>query len=83
MLVLTRKKDQKILIGNDIVISVSDIKNDQVKLGIEAPRNVRVYRYEVYKSIQAENRLAVLSQIDAIENIPDDYLPQEYPKHHS
>ena len=47
-----------VVIGDDVRISVVDIRGDQVKLGIEAPRNVKVYRQEVYDAIQAENREA-------------------------
>ncbi len=59
MLILARKVDEQIIIGDDIVISIVDIKGDQVKLGIQAPQNVKVYRHEVYEAIQKENRAAV------------------------
>ena len=55
MLVLARKLDQRIMIGDDVEISVVEIKGDTVKLGIVAPRSVKVYRYEVYEAIQQEN----------------------------
>lgn len=55
MLVLARKLDQRIMIGDNVEISVVEIKGDTVKLGIAAPRSVKVYRYEVYEAIQAEN----------------------------
>lgn len=58
MLVLTRKCDEKITIGDDIVVSVLDIKGSQVKLGIEAPKGVAVHRSEIYERIQDENLLA-------------------------
>ena len=61
MLILSRKKDESIIIGDDIEISIVDIKGDHVKLGIKAPRNVKVYRQEVYKAIQQENEAAVKS----------------------
>jgi carbon storage regulator CsrA len=48
MLVLTRKINEAIMIGDDIEIAVVDIKGDQVKLGIRAPRSVKVFRHEVY-----------------------------------
>ena len=54
MLVLSRKKDEKIVIGDDIKIMVIDIRRDKVRLGIEAPRNVTVHRREVYEAIQKE-----------------------------
>ncbi len=61
MLILSRKKDENIIIGDDIEISIVDIKGDHVKLGIKAPRDVKVYRQEVYEAIQRENKAAVNS----------------------
>lgn len=58
MLVLSRKKGQSIMIGNDIEISVIDIQGEQVRIGINAPGNVKVYRKEVYEEIIRENREA-------------------------
>ena len=58
MLVLSRKKNESIRIGDDIEIVVVDIKGDQVKLGIKAPRDISVHRAEVYEEIQRENREA-------------------------
>ena len=62
MLILLRKIDQKIRIGDDIVITLIDVKGDQVKIGVEAPSNVKVYRQEVFEAIQSENKAAA-SQI--------------------
>ena len=62
MLILSRKIDQKIRIGDDIVITLIDVKGDQVKIGVEAPSNVKVYRQEVFEAIQSENKAAA-SQI--------------------
>ena len=62
MLILSRKIDQKIRIGDDIVIPLIDVKGDQVKIGVEAPSNVKVYRQEVFEAIQSENKAAA-SQI--------------------
>lgn len=58
MLVLGRKKGEKIIIGNDIEIEVLSIDGDQVKLGISAPRLIDVHRHEVYEAIQRENNEA-------------------------
>ncbi|MGI6541614.1 MAG: carbon storage regulator CsrA [Limnochordia bacterium] len=54
MLVLTRKRDESIVIGDDIKITVVDVRGDQVKLGIEAPREISIHREEVYNEIQLE-----------------------------
>jgi carbon storage regulator len=61
MLILSRRVNEKIVIGDDIVVSVVEVRGDQVKLGIEAPRNVKVYRQEVFDAIQEENRRAAAS----------------------
>ena len=58
MLILARKINESIVISDSIHVSVVDIRGDQVKLGIEAPRHVKVYRQEVYEAIQEENREA-------------------------
>lgn len=58
MLVLTRKKDQAIIINDNIEISVLDIQGDQVRIGINAPRSVSIHRKEVYIEIQQENKKA-------------------------
>tara|TARA_R110001592_G_scaffold37943_3_gene125893 strand:- start:221 stop:442 length:222 start_codon:yes stop_codon:yes gene_type:complete len=70
MLVLTRKENESIMIGNDIEVKVLDLKDNQVKLGIVAPRSVAVHRREVYLAIQAENaQAAAAPSIDGISNL--------------
>lgn len=54
MLVLSRKKDEKIIIGEDITLMVIEIRGDKVRLGIDAPREVAVHREEVYEAIKRE-----------------------------
>jgi carbon storage regulator len=66
MLVLARKVDESIMIGDQIEVSIVDIKGDQVKIGIAAPKNVKVYRKEVYLAIQKENIEAVKAKPDII-----------------
>lgn len=58
MLALSRKKDEAIIINDDIEIKILDIKGDQIKLGISAPKSVPVYRKEVYLQIQNANKEA-------------------------
>lgn len=58
MLILSRKIDQKIRIGDDISLTIIEIRGDQVKIGVEAPKNVKVFRQEVFDEIQKENRAA-------------------------
>ena len=62
MLILTRKTNESIIIGDTIEISVVDIKGDQVKIGIKAPDDVKIYRKEVYDAIQKENAAALRSK---------------------
>ncbi len=58
MLVLSRRKEQSIIINDDIEITVLDIQNDQVRLGIRAPKNVSIHRKEIFLEIMEENRKA-------------------------
>jgi len=55
MLILTRKLGERIAVGDDIVITLLDIKGSQVKLGIEAPRHISIHRQEIYEKIRQEN----------------------------
>jgi carbon storage regulator len=54
MLVLSRQRDESIIIGDDIVVTVVDVRGDKVRLGIEAPTKIPVHRQEVYDAIQKE-----------------------------
>ncbi len=69
MLVLSRKKDESIIIGDDIVITVVDIKGEQVKIGVTAPKTVSIHRKEVYEAIQEENRAAANSQMQNLSGL--------------
>ncbi len=62
MLLLTRKIDESIVIGDDIIIKVVSAEDGKVKLGISAPRDVSIHRFEVYLSIQEENRQAAVNK---------------------
>lgn len=67
MLVLTRKKGESIMIGDTIEVKIIAVEGDQVKLGIDAPRSVKVHRSEVYKAIQEENKAALNASIDLLK----------------
>lgn len=71
MLILTRKVGEAVAIGDDIQISVVEIKGTQVKLGIQAPKNIEVHREEIYQKIQEENRRAALVSKDVIAAAED------------
>lgn len=62
MLVLSRRRDETIMIGDDIEISIVDIKGDTVRIGINAPRSVTVHRKEIYEAIKAENMATIQKQ---------------------
>ena len=59
MLVLSRKRDQRIMIGNEVCLTVVDVRGDTVQIGIEAPKSVPVYREEIYRAILEANRDAL------------------------
>ena len=70
MLALSRKKNEAIVINNNVEITVLEVKGDQVKLGISAPKEVPVYRKEVYVQIQEANKAAMnLTDADALKKI--------------
>jgi len=61
MLVLSRRKGESVIIGNDIKVTIIDVRGDQVRLGIEAPRSVSVHREEIYQQVLDENAAAARS----------------------
>ena len=70
MLALSRKKGESIVLNNDIEVTVLDIKGDQVKIGISAPKSVPIYKKEVYLQIQDANKAASESAgIEALKNL--------------
>lgn len=81
MLVLTRRLNQSIKIGDDIEITVIEVRGDQVRLGVAAPRDVAVHRKEVYLQIQQENRAASAptdaSSLDAVGDALSDRTRQK------
>ena len=69
MLVLSRQRDESIIIGDNIVVTIVDVRGDKVRLGIEAPREVSVHRREVYEAIQRENQQAAQIRLDDARQI--------------
>ena len=70
MLALTRKKGEALVINNNIEITVLEIRGDQIKIGISAPKDVPIYRKEVYLQIQEENKAAITAEsLEALKNI--------------
>jgi len=68
MLVLSRHRDESIMIGDDVVITIVDIRGDKVRLGIDAPQDIPVHRREVYEAIQRENQKAAEIKAQDAEN---------------
>ena len=73
MLVLTRRANQSIMIGHEIVVTVLEVRGDQVRLGIKAPRSIDVHREEIFVQLQQANRDAVRTSkegVDSLEGLP-------------
>ncbi len=69
MLVLTRKVGEAIVIGNDVVVTVLEVRGGQIRIGIDAPRSLAVHRAEIYRQVTAENQAAVVDAVDGAEAI--------------
>lgn len=70
MLALSRKKGESLIINNNVEITILDIKGDQIKVGIQAPKDVTIYRKEVYLQIQDANKAATEADgFDALKNL--------------
>ncbi|MCM3261531.1 carbon storage regulator CsrA [Paenibacillus lautus] len=76
MLILSRNKGQKIMINDNIVLSVIEVNGDQVRIGIEAPANVTIYREEIYEAIKQQNQNAV-EFTENISNILQTIIPRK------
>ena len=69
MLVLSRYKDQSIYIGDDIIITVVDVRGDRIRIGIEAPADVPVHRQEIYEAIKRERKAARAEDSGKVEQV--------------
>ena len=84
MLVLTRRKGQSIMIGEDIEISIEEVSGDAVRVGIRAPREISVHRREIYEAIREENISATRSaaemarKLDKLAPAPQEKEPELY-----
>ncbi len=72
MLVLSRHRDESIMIGDDVVVTIVDIRGDKVRLGIQAPNDIPVHRQEVYEAIKRENRKANHIQPSELRELGDE-----------
>lgn len=84
MLILSRKKDECIVINDNIKVYIVDVKSDVVKIGIEAPKDIKVFREEVWKSIYEENIQAVVDEkkgiVPSLSNIEQALSSNSNPK---
>lgn len=76
MLVLSRKKNESLMLNDDIELTVLDIQGDQVKIGIKAPRDVSIYRKEIYLEIIEENKRAASPGITSLKELKDKIKPE-------
>ena len=76
MLVLSRSAGESVMIGSDIVVTVLEVRGDVVRIGIDAPRSVRVHREEVYRALEEANRAAAASAGTDAEAALTAHLPK-------
>jgi carbon storage regulator len=74
MLILSRKVNEKVIIGDDISVSIIEIRGDQVRIGIDAPKKIKVFRQEVFDAIMEQNKAAsksvsVIPQVDFLKKV--------------
>mgnify|MGYP005848649273 CR=1 FL=1 len=79
MLVLSRQRDETIMIGDEVEITVVDIRGDKVRLGINAPRHIQVHRKEVYEAIKRENAAAARVQLQDLPQADQGFKPATRP----
>ena len=77
MLVLTRRAGESVMIGDDVVVTVLEARGDVIRLGIQAPKDVRVHREEVYRELQAANREAASPTDAVVEELTRTLRPPE------
>ena len=77
MLVLTRRANQSIMIGHEIVVTVLEVRGDQVRLGIKAPRSIDVHREEIFAQLQQANRDAAQAPKQQLESLEGFTKPSE------
>jgi carbon storage regulator len=79
MLVLTRKAGESVIIGDDVVITVLEVRGDLIRIGIKAPRDVQVHREEVYLELRAANREAASPNDETVQALADSLRPGAEP----
>ena len=77
MLVLSRQKDESIVIGDDVEVTIVDVRGDKVRLGINAPRSISVHRKEIYEAIQREKQAKAKGNADKNSKTSDTSSPDD------
>jgi carbon storage regulator len=72
VLIITRRAGEKIMVGDDVTVHVMEIVGNQVRIGINAPKSVPVYREEIWEAVRAENRAAAQNAPDELGVTPDE-----------
>jgi carbon storage regulator len=72
MLIITRRPGEKIVLGDEIVVTVMEISGQTVRIGIDAPQSVPVYREEIWEAVKQENEAAARAPGDALPKLPPD-----------
>lgn len=80
MLVLSRQRDESIMIGDDVEITIVDVRGDKVRLGITAPREIPVHRREIYDTIQREKAAAAAEEKEPQEKAEEKAEAEEVPE---
>ena len=76
MLILTRKLGEVIRVGDDVTVRVLEVRGNQVRLGVEAPPAVRIYREEIYRVIRRENEGAAITELGGLDEATDAWQKQ-------
>lgn len=80
MLIITRRPGEKLMIGDDVVVEVIEVSGSSVRIGIDAPKSIPVYREEIYSAVQAENKAAAGADPAQLpEELPQTPAPQSSP----
>jgi carbon storage regulator len=77
MLILTRRPGERVVIGEDIFVTVMSVSGHTVRLGIDAPGGVPIYREEIWVAVREENRAAAAAEVDALPPAPPPSVPGE------
>ncbi|HTA13505.1 MAG TPA: carbon storage regulator CsrA [Solirubrobacteraceae bacterium] len=77
MLILARRPGERVVIGEDILVTVMAVNGHTVRLGIEAPQSVSVYREEIWLGVKEENRAAAEADVDALPSAPKQQTPDD------